>query len=193
MRKCDNDSQAVNPAPPQAAEELFPVVYDELRRLAARHLGNEQPGQTLQPTALVHEAYLKLASNESQRLWNSRSHFFAAAAIAIRRILVDRARAKKSLKRGGGAQKQEFAEQDLVTLPEPREDILALDEALNRLTETNPEAAQLVQLLYFSGLSRTEAAEVLGISTRTADRLWAFGRAWLRRELSDSSEAAENF
>jgi RNA polymerase sigma factor (TIGR02999 family) len=173
---------AIEAGDPRAAERLLPLVYEELRKLAAAHLANEQPGQTLQPTALVHEAYLRLVAGANPEPWNSRGHFFAAAAVAIRRILIDNARRKQSLKRGG-----EFARLELeglsLSLPEPQEDLLALDEALQKLAATEPQTAELVQLLYFAGLPLADAAQTLGISPRTAGRQWAYARAWLRREV----------
>ncbi|PQO41945.1 sigma-70 family RNA polymerase sigma factor [Blastopirellula marina] len=173
---------------PQATDKLLPLVYDELRKLAAAHLANEPPGQTLQATALVHEAYLRLVGSDSTALWNSHAHFFTAASIAIRRILVDNARRKKSLKRGGDIVRQDLQEEIQITPPEPVEDLMALDEALEKLTQVHPQAAEIVQLVYFSGFTIVQAAELLGVSTRTADRLWAYARAWLRRELRNDDE-----
>lgn len=175
----------------RAAYRLLPLVYDELRTLATTHLLNEQPGQTLQPTALVHEAYLRLLGGANPEQWNSRGHFFAAAAVANRRILIENARRKKSLKRGGAFVRQELHDVLPPCLPEPQEDLLALDEALERLSGVHSQAAELVQLLYFAGLKLPEAAEALGISPRTAGRLWAYARAWLRREIEDSSPPTE--
>jgi RNA polymerase sigma factor (TIGR02999 family) len=173
---------ALPPGDPTAAEQLLPLVYDELRRLAAHRLAQEAPGQTLQPTALVHEAYLRLTGENARACWDSRGHFFAAAAEAMRRILVENARRKKTLKRGGGMVRRQLDEAARL-VPEPREDLVALDEALTRLSATDSAAAQLVQLRYFGGLSVSEAAEVLGISARTAERLWTYARAWLHREM----------
>jgi RNA polymerase sigma factor (TIGR02999 family) len=167
---------------PQAAEQLLPLVYEELRKLAAQRLAQEKPGQTLQPTALVHEAYLRLVDADQARGWNGRGHFFAAAAEAMRRILVENARRKRSRKHGGGRAREDL-DQVQPALPEPRDDVLALDEALTRLAAADPTAARLVQLRYFAGLTLPEAAAALGVSARTAGRLWAFGRAWLRREV----------
>jgi RNA polymerase sigma factor (TIGR02999 family) len=168
---------------PSAPDQLLPAVYDELRQLAAHRLAHQTPGQTLQPTALVHEAYLRLVGDPEGSDWDNRGHFFAAAAEAMRRILVDNARRKGRRKRGGGLTRRDLdAEQ--VTTPEIREDLLALDEALTKLAATNPQAAQLVQLRYFAGLSIPEAAQTLGVAPRTADRLWAFARVWLLREVS---------
>lgn len=174
---------AIEAGEPQAADELLPLVYDELRKLAAAHLSNEQPGQTLQPTALVHEAYLRLIGGANAEPWSSRGHFFKAASTAIRRVLIDNARRKRSLKRGGAAARQDLLEEIAICLPEPHEDLLALDEALQKLAGVEPPAAEVVQLLYFAGLTLPEAAETLGISPRTAGRLWAYARAWLRREM----------
>lgn len=175
--------QAIESGDPTAADQLLPLVYDELRKLAAVHLANEQPGQTLQPTALVHEAYLRLVGGANPEPWNSRGHFFAAAAVAIRRILIENARRKKSLKRGGGLLRRQLDDDKAPCLPEPREDLLALDEALEKLAKVDPRAAELVQLLYFAGLKLPQAASVIGVSPRTAGRLWAYARAWLRREM----------
>jgi RNA polymerase sigma factor (TIGR02999 family) len=169
-------------ADPHAAADLLPLVYDALRRLAARRLAREAPGQTLEPTALVHEAYLRLA-NDGGVYWDGRGHFFAAAAEAMRRILVEIARRKRSLKHGGAMQRQPLDDSALVAF-EPREDLLALDEALTRLAELEPTVAALVQLRYFGGLSIPEAAEVLAIAPRTADRHWAYARAWLHEALA---------
>lgn len=171
--------------------DLLSVLYDELRKLAAVHLAREQPGQTLQPTALVHEAYARLAGGANPSVWSSRGHFFGAAALAIRRILIENARRKRRLQRGGGAAREEFHADLLVTLPEPAEELLALDEALERLEQIRPQEAKLVQLLYFGGLTLPEAAESLGISPRTAGRGWAFARAWLRREVEGTGRADE--
>jgi RNA polymerase sigma factor (TIGR02999 family) len=177
---------AIEQGDPQAASQLLPLVYDELRRLAAQKLAHEKPGQTLEPTALVHEAYLRLVGSERQgsssQAWDSRGHFFAAAAEAMRRILVENVRRKRSLKRGGDRSRQDLAE-DLPALPEPHEDLLALDEALNKLAAKDPLKAQLVQLRCFAGLTVEEAARALGISSTTAERYWTYARAWLRREI----------
>ena len=170
---------------PHDAEELLPIVYSELRRLAATKLGQENPGQTLQPTALVHEAYLRLVDGEKCREFNGRTHFFAAAAEAMRRILVDRARQKKSQKRGGTRARVEFRDEILVA-PEDCEEILAVHEALDGLAAADPQAAQLVKLRYFAGLSIDETAKMLDISPRSADRLWSYARAWLQRAIGGS-------
>lgn len=184
--------QAIEEGDQMAADRLLPLVYDELRRLAASHLANEQPGQTLQPTALVHEAYLRLVGGSNPEHWNSRGHFFGAAAIAIRRILVENARRKQSLKRGGSLSRQQMDDDIPLALTEPREDLLALNEALDQLAISHSQAAELVQLRYFAGLTLEEAADYLGMGSRTAQRLWSFARAWLRREMQDSS-AENNF
>ena len=175
---------AIERGDPRAAGELWPLVYDELRRLAAQKLAHEKPGQTLDATALVHEAYLRLVQGgeEGQRAddrgWANRRHFFGAAAEAMRRILVENARRKHRQKRGGGRAPQAL-DPDQVAAPEVSEDLLALDEALTRLEHLNPRAARLVQLRYFGGLAIKEAAEVLSISSRTADADWAYARSWL--------------
>jgi RNA polymerase sigma factor (TIGR02999 family) len=173
---------AIEGGDPQAAEQLLPHVYDELRRLAARKLAQEKPGQTLQATALVHEAYLRLVGSEPSRPWDSRGHFFAAAAEAMRRILVNRERDKRRLKRGGGRQRGDLRYIEIT--PETNDlDILALDEALEGLAREEPGCAELVKLRYFAGLTQEESARALGVTRRTADRYWAFARAWLRRTL----------
>jgi RNA polymerase sigma factor (TIGR02999 family) len=173
---------AIERGDPHAADQLLPLVYDELRRLAACELARETPGQTLQPTALVHEAYLRLVGEAEGPHWDNRGHFFAAAAQAMRRILVEIARGKQAVKRGGDRARADL-DVDQVAIPEVREDLLALDEALDRLAVADPEAARLVQLRYFAGLTLAEAAGVLGVSPRTADRLWAYARAWLLEAL----------
>jgi RNA polymerase sigma factor (TIGR02999 family) len=167
---------------PNAAAELLPLVYNELRRLAAHRLSREAPGQTLQPTALVHEAYLRLIGDKDGPRWENRGHFFAAASEAMRRILVDECRRKRSLKRGSGMARQNIDPATLAA-PEPREDLLALDEALTDFAVGEPVAAQVVQLRYFGGLTIAEAAEVLHISSRTANRHWTYARAWLHQKL----------
>src|SRR3954468_6259669 len=173
---------AVARGDPQASSQLLPLVYEELRKLAGYKLGRETPGQTLQPTALVHEAYLRLVGDEQEQNWDGRGHFFSAAAEAMRRILVEIARQKASLKRGGDRERVNVADSLLAT-PEPREDLVALDAALTKLAENDKQAAELVQLRYFAGLPIREVAEILGIAPRTADRLWAFARAWLQEEI----------
>jgi RNA polymerase sigma factor (TIGR02999 family) len=176
---------AIDRGDPRAAEELLPLVYDELRKLAAQRLAREAPGQTLQATALVHEAYLRLVGADPEQPWNGRGHFFAAAAEAMRRILVENHRRKVSLKRGGERQRQELAEAELVA-PGVSEDLLALDEALTQLEATDALAAKLVQLRYFAGLTSAQAADAVGVSPRTAERTWAYARAWLLKKLQAS-------
>jgi RNA polymerase sigma factor (TIGR02999 family) len=173
---------------PQAASQLLPLVYDELRRLAGQQLAREAPGQTLDATALVHEAYLRLVGPADARRWNDRGHFFAAAAQAMRHLLVDNARRKRRDKHGGGRRRVALDE-SVPASPGPEPDLLALDEALTRLAAEDPEAAAVVQLRYFAGLSAEQAAEALGISRATAYRHWAFDRAWLLRELSGDPPA----
>ena len=168
---------------PHAAGQLLPLVYEELRRLAAQKLAHEAPGQTLQATALVHEAYLRLTGGEEEPHWDGRGHFFAAAAEAMRRILVERARRKRSRKHGGGLRRHDADEAELAA-PEPVEDLLALDEALDKLARTDPVKARLIELRYFAGLTIDEAAGVLGISAATAKRYWTYSRAWLYREMT---------
>src|SRR6516165_4202861 len=170
----------------RAADQLFPLVYEALRTLAAAQLADEAPGQTLQATALVHEAYLKLVESEAQR-WNSRGHFFAAAAEAMRRILVDRARKKHSAKHGGGRVRETLDEAQVMA-PEVGEDLVALDEALEQLATRDAEAAKLVNLRFFAGLTSAQAAEALGISPRTADRAWTYARVFLLAELKGSRD-----
>jgi RNA polymerase sigma factor (TIGR02999 family) len=178
---------AIEQGDPSAAGELLPLVYDELRKLAAQKLAREAPGQTIEATALVHEAYLRLVDDEPAQHWDSRGHFFAAAAQAMRRILVDRARSKRSAKRGGGHAREELDEACLVA-PEVGDDLLALDEALQRLAAEDREAAELVQLRFFAGLTSQQAAEALGISTRTAERIWHYARAFLLKDLNSGRE-----
>jgi len=170
----------------RAAAELLPLVYHELRRLAAWHLANERPGQTLQATALVHEAYLRLAGKEGLH-WQSQRHFFNAAAEAMRRILVETARRKHRLKRGGGLERVDLAEVEIPS-PMPDEDLIALGEALDRLTAVDPRASQVVKLCFFVGLTQEQAATHLGISVSTVERTWAFARAWLFREIQKDRE-----
>ena len=199
---------AIDHGDPRAAEQLLPLVYDELRKLAAARLAQEKPGQTLQATALVHEAYLRLVGGQGARSqepgasdatsgdkklvpgsrplapvsWHSRGHFFAAAAEAMRRILVEAARSRARLKRGGQATREELCE-GLLASDAPTDDLFGIHEALDRLESHDPQAAQLVKLRYFLGMQHQEAADALGISRRTADGLWTLARAWLRREL----------
>ena len=171
----------------QAADQLLPLVYDELRQLAAQKLAQETPGQTLQPTALVHEAYLRLVGTHPEPQWDSRNHFFAAAAEAMRRILVDNARRKRSRKRGGDRRRQTL-DPSQIAAPEVSEELLALDEALTKLAASEPAVAELVKLRYFAGLTIRQAAEVLGVAPRTADSYWAYARAWLLAELQGRNE-----
>jgi RNA polymerase sigma factor (TIGR02999 family) len=169
---------AIEAGDPKAAAELLPLVYDELRKLAAAQMAREKSGQTLDATALVHEAYLRLVGDQH---FDNRHHFFAAAAEAMRRILIDNARRNKSQKRGGGRIRLELAAN--LAAPERSDDLLALDEALGKLAATDAAAAELVKLRFFAGLSIPQAAEVLGIGARSADRLWAYARSWLRDAL----------
>jgi RNA polymerase sigma factor (TIGR02999 family) len=175
---------AIEAGDPQAAEQLLPLVYDELRRLAAQKLAQEKSGQTLQATALVHEAYLRLVDGDPTRHWNSRGHFFGAAAEAMRRILVDQARRKNAEKRGGGRQRVALESVE-AELPRRADDLLAIDEALTRLAAEDPQAAKLIQLRYFAGLSIEDAAEAIGISRSTAYEQWAYARVRLRCLLQD--------
>ena len=176
---------------PKAAEQLLPLVYDELRRLASAKFAHEQPGQTLQATALVHEAYLRLVDQEQAQHWDSRGHFFAAAAEAMRRILIDSARRKRAAKRGGG---QELQDQGALEIPAPvpAEDLLALDEALAKLEVADPVKAQLVKLRYFAGLTEEDAARLLGLSRTTVQRHWRYARVWLLNELGEEGWPQEN-
>ena len=170
---------------PQAAEQLLPLVYDELRRLATQKMAREAPGQTLQATALVHEAYLRLVDEDEPQQWNSRGHFFAAAAEAMRRILIERARHKRGLKAGGGRHREELPE---IAAPETVSgvDLLSLNEALDKLASQDRRKAEIVNLRFFAGLTIEEAAQALGISTSTADNDWAYARCWLRLEIEGS-------
>jgi RNA polymerase sigma factor (TIGR02999 family) len=180
---------AIEQGDPLAAEQLLPLVYDELRSLAAQRLAQEKPGQTLQATALVHEAYLRLVAGEPAQHWNSRGHFFAAAAQAMRRILVENARRKRRLKRGGGAAREELDEANLIA-PAMPDDLVALDEALSQLAVVDPRAAALVNLRYFAGFTIPQVAEALGIAPRTADLLWAYARAWLLKKIEGEGGGA---
>jgi RNA polymerase sigma factor (TIGR02999 family) len=185
---------AIDQGDSHAAEQLLPLVYDELRRLAAAKLAQEMPGQTLEATALVHEAYLRLVASPGDKAaspgrqsgeeprWDNRRHFFAAAAQAMRRILVENARRKQTHKHGGDLQRRDL-DADALVAPEPNLDLLALDAALCRLAQHDPLKAKLVELRYFAGLTGDEAAAVLGLSNSSADRQWVYTRAWLRREL----------
>jgi RNA polymerase sigma factor (TIGR02999 family) len=177
---------ALPPSDGTEAAQLLPLVYDDLRRLAGRRLAREAPGQTLDATALVHEAYLRLVGGRAESRWDGRGHFFAAAAEAMRRILVESARRRRCRKYGGGMVRHGL-EEDEVAAPQPREDVLALDEALTALAATDRAAADLVQLRYFGGLPLPAAAEALGVSPRTAARLWTYARAWLHERLTGAS------
>jgi RNA polymerase sigma factor (TIGR02999 family) len=167
---------------PQAADQLLPLVYEELRRLAAHRIANEAPGQTLQPTALVHEAWLRLVGNDGQAQFQNRSHFFAAAAEAMRRILIDRARRKRAARHGGGQERADIQEVNLVS-PSDDDQLLAVNEALDKLALQHKAEAELVKLRYFVGMTNEEAAQALGISPRTAKYYWTHARAWLYREI----------
>jgi RNA polymerase sigma factor (TIGR02999 family) len=185
---------AIDQGDPKAAEQLLPLVYDELRRLAAQRLARESPGQTLQATALVHEAYLRLvggASDATASSWNSRGHFFAAAAEAMRRILVERARHKRSLKAGGDRNRLDLADIQPAA-EEPGVDLLALHDALEKLEATDKRKADLVKLRFFVGLTIDQAAQALGISTSTADSDWAYARCWLRLEVEGAPEKGQS-
>ncbi len=182
---------AIQQGDPSAAEQLLPLVYDELRRLAAEKMAQEKPGQTLQATALVHEAYIRLVDTEKVQHWTSRRHFFAAAAEAMRRILVDNARRKQAQKHGGGRQREDLEQVEVPSLRPPPEVLLALDEALLKLQSHDPVAGRLVQLRYFAGLSVEQAAEILDLSRAQAYRHWAFARAWLHAQLADLAEGEQ--
>jgi RNA polymerase sigma factor (TIGR02999 family) len=178
--------KAIEQGDRQASSQLLPLVYDELRRLAARKMAREPAGHTLNATSLVHEAYLRLVGGGDARRWDSRGHFFVAAAEAMRRILIENARRKRSLKQGGGALRRELMEHDAITAPTTQgdvNDLLTLDEALTKLAAAEPELARLVELRYFAGLTVEQTAQALDISPRTAKRNWAYARAWLRREM----------
>ncbi len=176
---------------PSASEQLLPHVYDELRKLAAQRLSHEKPGQTLQATALVHEAYLRLVQGSEPQKWHSRGHFFAAAAEAMRRILLNRARDRSRKKRGGDLRRIDFSKVEFV-LETPDEELLELDEAITRLASEEPLCADLVKLRFFAGLGQRETAEVLGLAPRTADRHWAYARAWLYEQLTERGELRLN-
>jgi RNA polymerase sigma factor (TIGR02999 family) len=174
---------AIQQGDPNAAQALLPVVYEELRKLAAQRLTEEKPGHTLQATALVHEAYLRLVDVHDLPHWDDRGHFFAAVAEAMRRILIDSARRRNRIKRGG-AMERVALDAARIEAPEPPDDLLDLDAALDKLAQQDPQSAELVKLRYFAGLTIPQAAEILSISPRKADFLWSFARAWLRRELA---------
>jgi RNA polymerase sigma factor (TIGR02999 family) len=178
---------AIEQGDPRAAEQLLPLVYDELRKLAAERLAQEKPGQTLQATALVHEAYLRIVDGEKVQHWNSRGHFFAAAAEAMRRILIDDARRKRRPKHGGDRRRVGLDE--ALSVSDPHPDLLALDEALTKLAQQEPAKAEVVKLRFFAGLSLAETAACLRISPATAKRYWTVARAWLFAELSEPSDA----
>jgi RNA polymerase sigma factor (TIGR02999 family) len=186
---------AIEQGDPQAAERLLPLVYEELRKLAAKKLAQEKPGQTLQPTALVHEAYLRLvmdsgATDAGGKQWNSLGHFFGAAAEAMRRILVENARRKRAVKHGGGHRRVDLLDHDIPDMP-PSDDLLALDDALTRLAKEDPASAQVVQLHYFAGLPIEEVGLAMGVSRATAYRQWSYARAWLRCALGGKGELPE--
>jgi RNA polymerase sigma factor (TIGR02999 family) len=190
MNEVTHILSAIEQGDPQAAEQLLPLVYDELRQLAATKLAQEKPGQTLEATALVHEAYIRLVGTPSggtAQLWEGRPHFFAAAAEAMRRILVEKARWGRRQKHGGGRPRVDIELGHLAS-PMPDEDLLALDEAMTRLAAKDPVRARLVQLRYYAGLSNEEAAKVLGISGVTAKRYWRYARAWLHREIGKGDD-----
>jgi RNA polymerase sigma factor (TIGR02999 family) len=180
---------AIEHGDPHAAEQLLPLVYDELRKLAAQKLAQEAPGQTLQATALVHEAYLRLVDAEKAQHWDSRGHFFAAAAEAMRRILIDNARRRRSQRRGGAAERRTLEGLEAAA-PASDDELLAVNEAFERLQKLAPAKAELVKLRYFGGLTIPEAARVLGISVTTANRYWAYARAWLHEDLAAGGDSA---
>jgi RNA polymerase sigma factor (TIGR02999 family) len=181
--------EAIEQGDPQATGQLLPAVYDELRRLAARKLAQEKPGQTLDATALVHEAYLRLVGDGDERRWRGGRHFFSAAAEAMRRILIDRARARGAEKRGGGRARRSLDDIDPAAAEAP-EELLAIDEALGRLAATDAVKAELVKLRFFAGLTLEQAAAILDISPATADRYWAYARVWLLRELTQDDSTS---
>jgi RNA polymerase sigma factor (TIGR02999 family) len=177
--------EAIERGDPKAADELLPLVYEELRKLAAQKMAHEAAGHTLQPTALVHEAWLRLVGSGHEK-WNGRGHFFSAAAEAMRRILIEAARRRHSQRRGGGLERVDLDDSQLI-LERPADEILAVDEALDKLAKEDPLAAELVKLRYFIGMALPEAAQALRISPRTADRLWAYARTWLRVEIESGA------
>jgi RNA polymerase sigma factor (TIGR02999 family) len=182
----------INDGDPQAAEQLLPLVYDELRKLAAVKMAQEKPGQTLQATALVHEAYVRLVDVERAQHWNSRAHFFAAAVEAIRRILVEGARRKQAKKRGGGLVRVDLGEVGPAAIIPSRDDLLALHEALTKLEQIDTRKADVVKLRFFAGLTVPQVAELLGISASTVDNYWAYARAWLRAEMAATAEMPDD-
>ena len=173
---------AIERGDPHAAEQLLPLVYDELRALAAQKMAQELPGQTLQATALVHEAYLRLVTGDQAQHWNGRGHFFGAAAEAMRRILVEQARRRQAEKRGGRVHREELQE-SWIAAPQPDAELLAVDDALDQLASADPVAANLVRLRFFAGLNMQEAAEILGMSVRSAHDVWAYARSWMHRKM----------
>ncbi len=175
---------AMDQGDPQAAEQLLPLVYAELRKLASQKLAQEKPGQTLQATALVHEAYVRLVDNDTAQQWDNRGHFFSAAAEAMRRILVENARRKGSKKRGGDLNRVELGETDLATTTSD-ENLMAIDEVLEKLAQEDPQAAELVKLRFFAGFSVPDAAAIVGVSRTNAYEQWAYARAWLRCKVED--------
>jgi RNA polymerase sigma factor (TIGR02999 family) len=189
VREVTRILSAIEHGEARAAEHLLPLVYDELRQLAARRMAREAPGQTLQPTALVHGAWLRLVDVEQARHWHSRAHFFAAAAEAMRRILVEASRAKRALRRGGERRRHDVHEIDPAA-PAEDDDLLALDEALDKLASVDPVKAELVKLRYFAGLSMEDTAAALQISPATAHRYWSYARAWLHREMVGPDDPA---
>ena len=181
---------AIEQGDQKASEQLLPLVYEELRKLAAQRMAQENPGQTLQATALVHDAYIRLVDVEKIQHWDSRGHFFAAAAEAMRRILVENAKRKQRLRHGGGYERLELDDAEVIASV-PAEELLVLDEALTRLESSNPVKAKLVKLRYFAGFTLEDAADLLGVSRATATRYWAFARAWLFAEISDSENSSK--
>ena len=177
---------AIEAGDPEAADQLLPLVYDELRKLAAAKMAQEKPGQTLQPTALVHEAWLRLTGAEDQKIWNGRGHFFGAAAEAMRRILVDRARQKGRVRHGGELERVDLEHVNLAA-EDPDGTVLAMHDALNALARESPQKAEIVKLRYFTGLENQEIADALGISISSVERSWAYARSWLHRELKKNS------
>jgi RNA polymerase sigma factor (TIGR02999 family) len=182
---------AIEQGEPHAAEQLLPLVYNELRKLATAKMAAEAPGQTLQATALVHEAYVRLVDGDQGGSWNSRGHFFAAAAEAMRRILVDQARKKNSHKYGGRLERVPFEEVE-IGIPQPGADLLAVNDALEKFERLDKTGADLVKLRYYAGLTLAQAADALGISSSTADRQWAYARAWLHAELRETDPESAN-
>jgi RNA polymerase sigma factor (TIGR02999 family) len=189
MHELSGVLSAIEQGDPHAAAQLLPLVYEELRKLAADRLAQEKPGQTLEATALVHEAYVRLVRGAQAQHWNSRGHFFAAAAEAMRRILVEQARRKRSLKHGGGRRRVALGEA-ACSGPEAAEELLSMNDALDQLAQEDPKKAELVKLRYFAGLSLQEAADALGISRATADRYWAYAKAWLYCALSGKAKSS---